>query len=327
MGQRAAKSRHQPHRRAATNALLPALIVALLGACSFDVAGKSLHPDYRLLRGEVLAYGDWVVGCDNLRVCTAIAPMGAASQGEEIVYVQMTFTVAISDPQSVFLAGSDAIENLSPLDAHMLFEGLLDGAQGSLAFAGENGAIYPVPRDGFVAAMQALGRWRKIARLHPVRVIAPTLVPLQRWEVPVVPVDLAGAYTLCPEGHMGNSLQAWTAVDKSILWRVGCGDEGLNPQSVWYLQRSANDAPALLSFEDRFASITPYNSWYEEASGLIHITQYYGGQFTTGFDDCGVYRAYAWTTKGAVLVERREFPRCGLGLLPDEWITTYRAAY
>jgi hypothetical protein len=31
---------------------------------------KSLHPDYKLMRGEVQRYGDWLVGCDNDADCT-----------------------------------------------------------------------------------------------------------------------------------------------------------------------------------------------------------------------------------------------------------------
>jgi hypothetical protein len=44
------------------------------------VQAKSLHPDYKLMRGEVQQYGDWLVGCDNAADCTIIGFPQAVSE-------------------------------------------------------------------------------------------------------------------------------------------------------------------------------------------------------------------------------------------------------
>ncbi len=43
-----------------------------------------------------------------------------------------------------------------------------------------------------------------------------------------------------------------------------------------------------------------------------------------GRDDCGVQRAWGWTGKTWVLLERREMPAC-IGLEPSDWVRTYAA--
>jgi hypothetical protein len=52
--------------------LPPALGVWAVLSGFADVQAKSLHPDYRLMRGEVQQYGDWLVGCDNAAACTIV---------------------------------------------------------------------------------------------------------------------------------------------------------------------------------------------------------------------------------------------------------------
>lgn len=287
---------------------------------------KSLHPGFRLLRGEVQTFGDWILGCDNWQICTAVVPLEASGVLGDGAYVRMTFTAAMADPQSVtFVASEGEEDSLSPLAVQVLTEQLLAGDAGEAIHYLDDGTGLPVSRDGYSQMIRTLAQWRQAVRQEEISLPAVTPLALPRLEVPTVPAALAQANVLCPEGHIGSSTQAWGMATGPILWRAGCGDEGLNPVSFWFLQSSADGVPRRVVFRDPGASVEAYNSWYEEVSGLLHMTHYFGGHFSTGFEDCGVYRAYAWSSDSLVLVEERAMPQCGHGLMAEDWITTYRS--
>lgn len=52
--------------------LSSALTLAISLVSGQPAAAKSLDPEYRLLRGEVQQFGDWLVGCDNQAECVMI---------------------------------------------------------------------------------------------------------------------------------------------------------------------------------------------------------------------------------------------------------------
>lgn len=306
--------------------MLPAFFMAAMAFVGPVAHAKTLHPAVRLLRGQVQVFGDWIVGCDNAQVCTAVVPLEAGPQLGETAYVRMIFTAAIADPQSVtFVASTGEEESLSPLAAHRLMEQLTAGDAGQAIHHRDGGAGQPISRSGFRPMIRTLASWRKTARQREAAMPAVAPVPLPRWAVRAVPSAIARAEEHCPQGHIGASIQAWGVAGGPILWRAGCGDEGLNPVSAWYLQRSPDGVPQRAVFDDLGLSVAAYNSWYEESSGLLYMTHYFGGQFSTGFEDCGVYRAYAWTGDRLVLVEKRAMPVCGHGLMTEDWITTYRS--
>jgi hypothetical protein len=279
----------------------------------------------RSIEGDALSFGNWAVGCDNLRVCTAIAFIQDGDAPEGAIYVQMTFTDKIADAQTIaIMRDGKMLDGLSPLVAHRLTEELLDGSEADAVYRSENSARFGIPRTGFKQVVEVLGKWRAM----PPRQLMPTdpitSLPAVPIDNPVVHPNLSTIAERCPEGHLGTSMQAWELLSGNTLWRAGCGDEGLNTVSFWFVSGPQGAPPVEIKFEDSDNRVEPFNSWFDAATGYLRTTHYFG-RWDSYQEDCGIYRAYAFGPGGMKLVEKRFMPNCGTGIGPEGWITTFRA--
>lgn len=302
---------------------LPALfVVAVLAGCTTVQAGSPNAVDR--LDGNAVSFGKWTIGCGNLRSCTAIAPLVGHGGESGPHFVQMTASGNFSDAQGFAINSSEQVVVLTPQAGAALVRALLanDGLE-AMPVAGSGGDHY-VPRDGFAEALKALETWR-IALPATARATE-TVTPL-----PAVPLDSPipqfkppGGGRACPAASMGQSLQAWRGFGGQVLWRAGCGNEGLNSTSYWYFAGPQGAPPTEIQFEDRQGPVTLYNSWFSADRGYLYSVHYFG-HFEGLTEDCGIYRSYAWDFQGMKLAEQREMPQCGIGIGPEDWIVTYRA--
>lgn len=303
---------------------LPTLIFLMSAGCAVAATPPPASHAARI-QGSVERFGQWYVGCNNLGSCSAITPLGDASVLEETPILLMIFTPRIADAQTVaIMRGNAMINGLSPLAAHQLTEALLDSNAGHAAYEPDKSVGYQVPRGGFAEVMQALAKWRAMPPQLLPSTETVTPLPAPRIDSPVVHPALRNIAKRCPEGHMGASIQAWRGLDGSTLWRVGCGNEGLNSVSFWFVSGPQGDPPAPIRFEDSGRPAQPFNSWFDEATGYLRMTHFFG-RWDSYAEDCGIYRAYGWGVGGMKLVERRFMPVCGTGIGPEGWITTFRA--
>ncbi|RDV07270.1 hypothetical protein DXH95_07870 [Sphingorhabdus pulchriflava] len=302
---------------------LKTLLAALLAGCTV-LDGPAV--DALTLDDDVLIYGQWTVGCSNLRRCTAIVPLSEPSRIDAPYYLQMRYSGMFSDSDgfSVMRDGK-VVATLSSEASDWLLQDLRKSDGSDSIRIVENDLRFDVPRSGFAQVIAALEAWRLRSPQTSSNPDIVTPLPAMQLDNPTPPLKVVGAAKRCPKGHMGQSLQAWRGIGGQTLWKAGCGNEGLNSASFWYLA-GPQGAPAMeIQFEDRDGPVTLYNSWFEASNGYLHST-YYFGHFESYTEDCGIYRAYVWAVEGMKLVEQREMPKCGTGIGPEGWITTYRAA-
>lgn len=317
--------RRQPLGRVTFAALSPALFfLVLLAACS-AVQAKSRRPDHRL-DGVALRFGSWVVGCSNLRVCAAIAPVREFENGDQPAHVRLTFTADKAQPHAAAIVREDGpVEELSAEAAHRLARDLLDPQFDPATLVSTGGSRFAVPRDGFAGLTQALALWRAAPpqQMRPFDTVTPLPArPLRDAEVPPV-VSRAGK--LCPDNHSGVAPLAWQGAGGARLWQVHCANEGLNSVSFWFYSSTPGAAIEAIRFEDRDGPAQAFNSQFDAESGTLHMVHYFGGQYIYRHEDCGVYRSYGWTVKGLKLIEKRFMPVCGTRIDSEDWIVIYQA--
>lgn len=309
-----------------TGTILSPALALLLGLTVPELGeAKALHRDHHFLRGEVRQFGDWLAGCSNQRTCIAIVPIGDDDGTTRRTYVQLTFAGNSPDATgfAVMRSGAPLATYSQAAAARFSRDLRSEGGADSVRIVASN-QEYAVPRKGFADLARALAQWW--SRLPLVATGHDTVIalPAVRLDNPIPPLKVAGAARKCPVAVFGQSLQAWRGIDGSILWRVGCGSEGLNPASFWYMA-GPQGAPAIeVRFEGRDDPVPLSNSWFSAETGYLHSTHYFG-YFESFTDDCGIYRAYAWGIAGIRLAEQREMPLCGTGIGPEGWIPTYRA--
>ena len=271
------------------------------------------------VQGDVVRFGQWALGCNNQRVCTAVAPLREENTTGAPSHVRVVFQVDIAEPQSIAIArNGEQIEGLSPLAVHLLTNELQKPVLSDAIYISDDAKRYAVSRGGFAKVMKVLAKWRTLPplQLQPSETITP--LPAQRIDDPGIPPMLINVAKRCPKGHMGRSLQAWREPGGAMLWRAGCGNEGLNSVSFWFTSVSENSRLESVTFNEGETAVRPYNSWFQDSSGYLRMTHYIGP-----YEDCGVYRAYVWGTNGMKLVETRSMPVCGTGIGPKDWISTY----
>lgn len=301
-----------------------ALLFRILAGCASSEAAEPMDDAVRV-QGDVLLYGEWAVGCDNLGTCRAVALLRESDSGEPPVHIQMTFTDQISDAQSIQIwRGSEMLEGLSQLAAHKLQEQLLDTSGSDVVHVYSKAMHYDVPRKGFADVSGLLAQWRALPPQQLNSTAAITPIPAARIDKPVIHPALRGIAKRCPKGHMGSSMQAWRLISGATLWRAACGDEGLNPISFWAVSGPQGAPPSFITFEDGDTDVRPFNSWFDDSSGYLRMVHYYG-HWQSFTEDCGMYRAYAWGKGEMKLLEKRYMPTCGTGIGPEGWIITYRA--
>lgn len=301
-----------------------ALFTGVLVGCATTQAAQA-EPD-PFTSGEVFLYGKWAVGCSNLRHCTAIVPLSEASIVEPPYYLELRYSgvFADSDGFSIMREGSE-IALLTPEIANKLMQDLRRADGPELIEITNKERHFAVSRDGFADVMAALEEWRKRPPSATNSTDPVTPLPAQRLENPSPPRKIADAAKRCPKGHMGQSFQAWRGISGQTLWRAGCGNEGLNAVSFWYVAGPQGAPASEVQFEDRGGPATLYNSWFDAQTGYLRATHYFG-RWDSYQEDCGIYRAYAWGVGGMTLVEQRHMPQCGTGIGPEGWPVVYRAA-
>lgn len=277
------------------------------------------------LAGDVVLFGKWAVGCNNLRSCTAIAPLTESDRLNPPFYVQLTDSGHFTDSARIaIMREGELVAVLSASEQERLIADLRQ-VKGSEAVMFEvGGARYAVPRSGFGEVLAAIGEWcmRPHSAVSSTAVFTP--LPAARIEGIAPPAAIRLAAKRCPKGHMGSSFQAWRGLGGHMLWRAGCGNEGLNSVSFWYVAGPQGAPPTPVPFERLDPLAKLYNSWFEESTGYLRTVHYFG-RWDSYNEDCGIYRVYAWGMAGMKLVEQRFMPQCGTGIGPSGWISTYRA--
>ncbi len=302
-----------------------ALALAVLPGCAS--ANAPPLAEAAAIQGSAIHTGQWVAACSNERVCIAIAPLRDDAGDDERAHIQFIFGAEIADAQSVaILRGGEEIEVFSPLAVHLLTQELLKRGAADPVHRSEQAVRYHIPRQGFAKVMDVFRHWRELPAPQPRSTATVTPIPAPLIEDIGVPAALADVARRCPAGHMGESLQAWSGFGGKLLWRAGCGSEGLNPVSFWFTAGPQGAPPEPVQFTDGASAVTPYNSWFEESTGFLRVTHFFGQHRGNSPDDCGIYRAYGWGVDGMELVERRIMPVCGTGIGPKGWFMTYRAA-
>jgi hypothetical protein len=303
------------------------------------------------IQGNAVQFGQWTVGCSNLRICTTVAPVRDYSGDEGQAYIEIGVTDGIVAAQNLVIARNGrSIRSLSLFEGEALLDDLANGDGPDAALMDSRDARFDIPRQGFAEAMAAIEDWRakppqQLDSTDPV-----TPLPAFRIDNPVVPPTVRGIAKRCPEGHMGSAVQAWSLIGGSILWRASCGNEGLNSVNFWFVSGPQGAPPEMLDFadptdpEEAFSKwsndekkdagmlifepgpvrVEPYNSWFDERSGYLRMIHYFG-HWQSFTEDCGVYRAYAFGTGRMTLVEKRYMPACSTGIGPEAWPVIYRA--
>lgn len=273
-----------------------------------------------------MRHGSWVVGCSNLRVCNAIAPVTDFENGDAPAHIRLTFTSDKAQPRAAALLREDGPAEELPTEAvQVLVRDLLDPQTGPATFVSRHGNRFAVPRDGFAGLTQALALWRASPpqQLRSLETVTP--LPARLLRDAQVPPVVVGASMLCPENHSGLPPQGWQGAGGARLWQVHCANEGINSISFWF-HSSAPGAPIEpIHFEGRDGPAQAFNSQLDAESGTLHLVHYFGGQQIYRHEDCGIYRSYGWTVKGLKLIETRFMPVCGTRLDPEDWIVTYQA--
>lgn len=106
------------------------------------------------------------------------------------------------------------------------------------------------------------------------------------------------------------------------LWSYRC-DDGSATRSYWQMApNAASVAIPLVLAETRGGKVQAGvegldNATFDWDFGMLRSYEYQAGR-----EDCGTFRAWAYTNDGWQLIERREMPLCE-GLTPENWIRTY----
>jgi hypothetical protein len=307
------------------SALLLGASLFFLNACS----SVEMPPPKRaaeLVQGTAKDFGRWVIGCNNLGLCTAIAPVRAYGSDKDQAHLRVIFGYDRSaSARFSIVRGGETVETLSPKAAEELTKELLKGDAADATYVSELPMRYDVPRDGFAHVTDIQGQWRELPPQGLVSTDVITPIPASRIDNVGTPSAIGQFAIRCPKGHMGQSIQAWRGWGGMALWRAGCGNEGLNGFSFWFMSGPQGDPPRLIHFEDPEGPVEPYNSWFDEKTGYLQMVHYFGGQLISRFEDCGILRIYAWSFEGLKLVEKRFMPVCDIGIGAEDWITTYRA--
>lgn len=300
------------------------LIARLLTGCAAGHA-PARPSDVQRVDGQTAQFGQWAVGCSNLGSCTALAAVRSETDGNVRVYIRIIFLNQSQNPHSIIIHSNGApIARFGSIEATKLTQDLIGSVDAAVLLPVFE-ANYRVPTTGFGEAIDAIKSWQLLPPKSPSDTPVITPFPGQIIDETPLPNWIAGTAENCPDGQIGDETKLWRGVGGSLLWRIACANEGLNVPSVWYYANGPIAQPTPIQFLDGNRPITPFNSDFEAENGLLTMTHYFGGQYSYSFEDCGIYRAYGWTTEGLKLVETRSMPFCGTGIDPDNWITTFHA--
>jgi hypothetical protein len=348
--------RRQPLGRVIIAALSPALFILATLAPWGPAQAKSLHPDYRLLRGQVQQYGEWLAACDNRGDCTLLGiPRPIEISDCDCTVIDMAIRISLTGP-----AGSELVVELQPLGrgrsqpsavgASQPFVLNVAGAEQSHGFSRHalssleaagvielltqgkpllglakpgGSARARFPGEGFVRAFRAVQERRAVLLALPVM----RSEPLRR--IPAKPQIISGYSPILSTNRCGKvptrNMERFTFESGAELWIYECADRSTTRSA--HLAMSGKTGMPVMPLRLPDLRDGPVDA---TGKGL------FVGDFVFDFDfgilrlyqldqarsDCGTFRAWGYTRQGWFLLERREMPLCK-GLEPDEWIRTH----
>jgi hypothetical protein len=118
-------------------------------------------------------------------------------------------------------------------------------------------------------------------------------------------------------------LRQFQFANAAMMWTFRCSEARDESRTLWYMASGPGVLANPLSLpEPREGFIRAgvdglANVAFDWDFGILRSYDY-----RAGHEDCGTFRAWAYTNQGWHLVERREMPLCK-GLAPSDWIRTY----
>jgi hypothetical protein len=156
------------------------------------------------------------------------------------------------------------------------------------------------------------------------RIIAPPFGKLKRIRAKetivsgFVPINFADR---CSDSVV--NLRQFQFANAAMMWTFRCSEARDESRTLWYMASGPGVLANPLSLpEPREGFIRAgvdglANVAFDWDFGILRSYDY-----RAGHEDCGTFRAWAYTNQGWHLVERREMPLCK-GLAPSDWIRTY----
>jgi hypothetical protein len=133
-----------------------------------------------------------------------------------------------------------------------------------------------------------------------------------------VPINLADR---CTDSIV--NLRQFQFANAAMMWSFRCSEAQDENRTLWYMASGPGVLAHPLSLpEPREGFIRAgvdglANVAFDWDFGILRTYDY-----REGHEDCGTFRAWAYTNRGWQLVERREMPLCH-GLAPNDWIRTH----
>lgn len=183
-------------------------------------------------------------------------------------------------------------------------------------------------RFPYLGAAEAL-RAAHSARLHLTRRAAseaareaPPAVRLTAEPVMVSGTAALSARNSCPDGRTRNA-ERFALGDGASLWVYECAAEPAGSRRRYAMSASGEGAPQPVALPDprdgpvAAGAVGLVHSSFDWDFGIVRAYEFAGEN-----EDCGIFRAWAYTQSGWLLIERRDMPVCR-GLQPTEWIRTH----
>lgn len=329
------------------------MVLSVLVFPAAVLPAKSRHPDHALRTGQIVAYGDWLAGCDGTG-CTAIGI--AQPHGGRLGVIRHHAQVAV---RLRWDSGADAAPRLELLPLPQPNDAALPGYRGPYLLDGfdrefnwqrnelagdepalilrllsERGRLWGrSPDRRTVLAELPDGEGLKqllpaIERALPIqaRNAAPRLTrPVSIWPGTetlvsgLLPVDF---HHRCP--HPQDVRQFMLHGDVR-LFSAGCGkDPEDRRRHLFEWRDKSRPAQPLDLPEPRFGPVRAGLDGLAEPAFMLDLGMIAAVRFFGPGRDCGLRLTWGWTGSAWQLLERNEMPRCA-GLAAEDWIVTYRA--
>ncbi|TAG01936.1 MAG: hypothetical protein EAZ43_10575 [Betaproteobacteria bacterium] len=119
------------------------------------------------------------------------------------------------------------------------------------------------------------------------------------------------------------NLRQFQFASGALLWSFWCSEAQDQSRTLWYMASGPSVTAYPLNLPEPHEEIIRAgldglaNVAFDWDFGILRSYDYREGR-----EDCGTFRAWAYTNRGWQLVERREMPLCN-GLAPSDWIRTH----
>ena len=291
------------------------------------------------------AFGDWLVGCDNTRRCTAL---GQADIGEWMIRVERTADTGApprltllqpfgeaTGPVRIVVDGvpRGATLRLSDADPWGTRRAVVPAADAAGLLAalrpalrieivrGDDGVMGEVPARGLTASLLWMEERQRGGPLPAPRVrVAAPFAPGTLSPRPDAVLQLTGRECPTRDGE-GDAGGVSRLNPETLLWLPVCEGGAYNFTFLPVLTDSHGRHPrvAELPGPDGRGAGNPVNAAFDTRRN--RLAAFLKGR---GPGDCGTSAAWAWTGDGFALLEWREMPRC-TGIFEADWFVLYRA--